>query len=92
MRGPERSGSGWGRRDRKAALLVQVLHHRRMGLKGTHVYADDEDLCLIKEAAKRLGVSECDTGAVLIRDIRDFRELRPLAGRCTHFRILPDDF
>ncbi|MEV7656436.1 PIN domain-containing protein [Streptomyces anulatus] len=35
--------------------------------------------------------AEYDTDAVLTRDIRDFRTLRPLAGRYTHFRILPDD-
>ncbi|WP_030576835.1 CopG family transcriptional regulator [Streptomyces anulatus] len=31
-----------------------------MVLKRTNVYADDEDLNLIKEAAKRLGVSEAE--------------------------------
>ncbi|MER7551307.1 ribbon-helix-helix domain-containing protein [Streptomyces anulatus] len=31
-----------------------------MALKRTNVYADDEDLDLIKEAAKRLGVSEAE--------------------------------
>ncbi|MCT6777397.1 PIN domain-containing protein [Streptomyces sp. CS7] len=36
--------------------------------------------------------AEYDTDAVLTRDIRDFRALRPLAGRYTHFRIMPDDF
>lgn len=36
--------------------------------------------------------AEYDTDAVLTRDIRDFRTLRPLAGRYAHFRILPDDF
>ncbi|MEV7656435.1 CopG family transcriptional regulator [Streptomyces anulatus] len=31
-----------------------------MALKRTNVYADDEDLALIKEAAARLGVSEAE--------------------------------
>lgn len=35
--------------------------------------------------------AEYDTDAVLTRDIRDFRTVRPLGGRFTHFRILPDD-
>lgn len=35
--------------------------------------------------------AEYDTDAVLTRDIRDFRVVRPLGGRYTHFRILPDD-
>ncbi|MFJ2177453.1 MULTISPECIES: type II toxin-antitoxin system VapC family toxin [unclassified Streptomyces] len=35
--------------------------------------------------------AEYDTDAVLTRDIRDFRTVRPLGGRYTHFRILPDD-
>ncbi|MWA11770.1 type II toxin-antitoxin system VapC family toxin [Streptomyces sp. BA2] len=35
--------------------------------------------------------AEYDTDAVLTRDIRDFRAVRPLGGRYTHFRILPDD-
>ncbi|WP_373558779.1 hypothetical protein [Streptomyces sp. WZ.A104] len=35
--------------------------------------------------------AEYDTDAVLTRDIRDFRALRPLAGRYTHLRIVPDD-
>ncbi|WGP10766.1 PIN domain-containing protein [Streptomyces sp. SH5] len=36
--------------------------------------------------------AEYDTDTVLTRDIRDLRALRPLAGRYTHFRIMPDDF
>ncbi|MER6229558.1 type II toxin-antitoxin system VapC family toxin [[Kitasatospora] papulosa] len=35
--------------------------------------------------------AEYDTDAVLTRGLRDFRVLRPLAGRYAHFRILPDD-
>lgn len=35
--------------------------------------------------------AEYDTDAVLTRDLRDFRTVRPLHGRHTHFRILPDD-
>jgi uncharacterized protein len=35
--------------------------------------------------------AEYDTDAVLTRDLRDFRTVRPLHGRYTHFRILPDD-
>jgi predicted nucleic acid-binding protein len=35
--------------------------------------------------------AEYDTDAVLTRDLRDFRALRPVGGRYTHFRVLPDD-
>lgn len=35
--------------------------------------------------------AEYDTDAVLTRDWRDFRALRPVGGRYTHFRVLPDD-
>jgi uncharacterized protein len=35
--------------------------------------------------------AEYDTDAVLTRDPRDFRAMRPVGGRYTHFRILPDD-
>ncbi|MFH8288819.1 type II toxin-antitoxin system VapC family toxin [Streptomyces sp. NPDC018059] len=35
--------------------------------------------------------AEYDTDAVLTRDIRDFRAVRPMGRRYTHFRILPDD-
>lgn len=35
--------------------------------------------------------AEYDTDAVITRDIRDFRTVRPLGGRHTHFRVLPDD-
>ncbi|MEV0035136.1 PIN domain-containing protein [Streptomyces sp. NPDC050804] len=35
--------------------------------------------------------AEYDTDAVLTRDIRDFRAVRPPGGRYTHFRVLPDD-
>ncbi|MEV8568154.1 PIN domain-containing protein [Streptomyces sp. NPDC051322] len=35
--------------------------------------------------------AEYETDAVLTRGIRDFRTVRPLGGRRTHFRILPDD-
>ncbi|WP_395573858.1 type II toxin-antitoxin system VapC family toxin [Streptomyces sp. BK79] len=35
--------------------------------------------------------AEYDTDAVLTRDLRDFRAVRPLGGRYTCFRILPDD-
>ncbi|MFD7899314.1 type II toxin-antitoxin system VapC family toxin [Streptomyces sp. NPDC059743] len=35
--------------------------------------------------------AEYDTDAILTRDIRDFRSVRPPGGRYTHFRILPDD-
>jgi predicted nucleic acid-binding protein len=35
--------------------------------------------------------AEYDTDALLTRDISDFRTVRPLGGRHTHFRILPDD-
>ncbi|MER6009445.1 hypothetical protein [Streptomyces bluensis] len=29
--------------------------------------------------------------AVLTRDLRDFRAIRPIGSTYTHFRILPDD-
>ncbi len=35
--------------------------------------------------------AEYDTDAVLTRDIRDFRTVRPLGSRYDHFRILPGD-
>ncbi|MFF4485538.1 type II toxin-antitoxin system VapC family toxin [Streptomyces sp. NPDC001544] len=35
--------------------------------------------------------AEYGTDAVLTRDLRDFRAVRPLSGGHTHFRILPDD-
>lgn len=35
--------------------------------------------------------AEYDTDAVLTRDIRDFRTVRPLGSKYGHFRILPDD-
>ncbi|WP_438271584.1 hypothetical protein [Streptomyces phaeochromogenes] len=35
--------------------------------------------------------AEYGTDAVLARDLRDFRNVRPLGGRHTHFRIVPDD-
>ncbi|MFD8273276.1 type II toxin-antitoxin system VapC family toxin [Streptomyces flaveolus] len=35
--------------------------------------------------------AEYDTDAVLTRDLRDFRAVRPSGGRYTCFRILPDD-
>jgi len=33
--------------------------------------------------------AEYGTDAVLTRDLRGFRTVRPLGGRHTHFRILP---
>ncbi|MDT6982138.1 type II toxin-antitoxin system VapC family toxin [Streptomyces lusitanus] len=35
--------------------------------------------------------AEYDTDAVLTRDLRDFRTVRPAGGRYTCFRVLPDD-
>ncbi|OKK06467.1 twitching motility protein PilT [Streptomyces sp. CB03234] len=35
--------------------------------------------------------AEYGTDAVLTRDIRDFRTVRPISGAYSHFRILPDD-
>jgi predicted nucleic acid-binding protein len=35
--------------------------------------------------------AEYATDAILTKDIRDFRALRPVDGRHTCFRILPDD-
>ncbi|MFI2911877.1 type II toxin-antitoxin system VapC family toxin [Streptomyces sp. PDY-4] len=35
--------------------------------------------------------AEYDTDAVLTRDLQDFRALRPLGGRHSCFRVLPDD-
>ncbi|PZG87105.1 VapC toxin family PIN domain ribonuclease [Streptomyces sp. NTH33] len=35
--------------------------------------------------------AEYDTDAVLTRDLRDFRTVRPVGGRYSCFRVLPDD-
>jgi uncharacterized protein len=35
--------------------------------------------------------AEYGTDAILTRDLRDLRAVRPMGGRHTHFRILPDD-
>lgn len=35
--------------------------------------------------------AEYQTDAVLTRDLRDFRAVRPIGSMYTHFRILPDD-
>ncbi|MFJ3660658.1 type II toxin-antitoxin system VapC family toxin [Streptomyces sp. NPDC090119] len=35
--------------------------------------------------------AEYGTDAILTRDLRDFRTVRPLNGKHTHFRVLPDD-
>ncbi|MGA5874445.1 hypothetical protein ACPC3D_01120 [Streptomyces cellulosae] len=35
--------------------------------------------------------AEYDTDAVLTRDLRDLRTVRPFGGRYTCFRVLPDD-
>lgn len=35
-------------------------YHRYMSMKRTNIYADPEDLAIIKEAAKRRGVSEAE--------------------------------
>lgn len=43
------------------------------------------------DAVKGALAAEYGTDAVLARDLRDFRTVRPLGGRHTHFRILPDD-
>jgi uncharacterized protein len=50
----------------------------------------DLDLGLV-DAMNVCLAAEYDTDAVLTRDLRDFRTLRPMGGRYTHFRILPDD-
>ncbi|MFE2036298.1 type II toxin-antitoxin system VapC family toxin [Streptomyces scopuliridis] len=51
---------------------------------------DSLDLDLV-DAVNVALAAEYDTDAVLTRDLRDFRTVRPLGGRYTHFRILPDD-
>ncbi|MEV8390811.1 MULTISPECIES: type II toxin-antitoxin system VapC family toxin [unclassified Streptomyces] len=51
---------------------------------------DSLDLDLV-DALNVALAAEYDTDAVLTRDLRDFRTVRPLGGRFTHFRILPDD-
>ncbi|MFE3143813.1 PIN domain-containing protein [Streptomyces scopuliridis] len=50
----------------------------------------DLDLDLV-DAVNVALAAEYDTDAVLTRDLCDFRTVRPLGGRYTHFRILPDD-
>ncbi|QEU94077.1 type II toxin-antitoxin system VapC family toxin [Streptomyces kanamyceticus] len=51
---------------------------------------DSLDLDLV-DAVNVALAAEYDTDAVLTRDVRDFRAVRPLGRRYTHFRILPDD-
>ncbi|MGW6744710.1 type II toxin-antitoxin system VapC family toxin [Streptomyces sp. NPDC055025] len=51
---------------------------------------DSLDLDLV-DALNVALAAEYDTDAVLTRDIRDFRTVRPQGGRYTHFRVLPDD-
>ncbi|MCB5168487.1 PIN domain-containing protein [Streptomyces bambusae] len=48
------------------------------------------DLDLV-DAVNVAVAAEYGTDAVLTRDLRDFRVLRPLGGVYTHFRILPED-
>ncbi|GAA2275323.1 hypothetical protein GCM10010145_37840 [Streptomyces ruber] len=48
------------------------------------------DLALV-DAVNVALAAEYDTDAVLTRDIRDFRTVRPVGGGRTHFRILPED-
>lgn len=53
---------GWGGAA-SAGLAVSMVHkmyHVSMALKRTNVYADENDLALIKEAARRKGVSEAE--------------------------------
>ncbi|MGW4491722.1 type II toxin-antitoxin system VapC family toxin [Streptomyces sp. NPDC004376] len=50
----------------------------------------DLDLDLV-DAVNAALAAEYGTDAVLTRDLRDFRTVRPLDGRHTHFRVLPDD-
>ncbi|WP_046506709.1 PIN domain-containing protein [Streptomyces odonnellii] len=48
------------------------------------------DLDLI-DAVNVALAAEYDTDAILTRDLRDFRAVRPQGGRYTHFKVLPDD-
>ncbi|ORT61349.1 PIN domain-containing protein [Streptomyces sp. CB03238] len=50
----------------------------------------DLDLDLV-DAVNVCLAAEYDTDAVLTRDIRDFRTVRPISRTYAHFRILPDD-
>ncbi|MGY0485945.1 PIN domain-containing protein [Streptomyces sp. WG-D5] len=50
---------------------------------------DDLDLDLV-DAVNIALAAEYDTDAVLTRDLRDFRTVRPLGRRSGYFRILPD--
>ncbi|WP_435862622.1 hypothetical protein [Streptomyces phaeochromogenes] len=43
------------------------------------------------DAMKGALAAEYGTDAVPTRDLRDFRAVRPLGGRHTHFRIRPED-
>lgn len=40
--------------------MVHNVYHEGMALKRSNVYADEDDLVLIKEAAARQGVSEAE--------------------------------
>ncbi len=48
------------------------------------------DLDLV-DAMNGVLAAEYDTDAVLTRGLRDFRTVRPVGGRYSCFRILPDD-
>ncbi|MEK8143730.1 CopG family transcriptional regulator [Streptomyces sp. M10(2022)] len=58
--GGRKSAGSFACGDETDRLVVHKLYYRRMALKRTNVYADDEDLALIKEAAARVGVSEAE--------------------------------
>ncbi|MFJ5778684.1 type II toxin-antitoxin system VapC family toxin [Streptomyces sp. NPDC093094] len=51
---------------------------------------DSLDLDLV-DAVNVCLAAEYQTDAVLTRDLRDFRAVRPIGTAHTHFRILPDD-
>ncbi|MEU9577759.1 type II toxin-antitoxin system VapC family toxin [Streptomyces chilikensis] len=94
------------RADRRAAdgiLRSLVARNRQLRLVLVPPTADMLDAALavrarysaldldLVDAVNVALAAEYDTDAMVTRDIRDFRTVRPLGGRYTHFRVLPDD-
>lgn len=92
-----------GRQAADAAVRALSARARRMRLAladvtpelldsalGVRARYDSLNLDLVDAVTVCLA-AEYDTEAILTRDLRDLRTVRPLGGRYTHFRILPDD-
>jgi uncharacterized protein len=92
-----------GRRAADTILLTLAARVRQMRLVLATPTAEILDTALTvraRYASLDLGLvdavnvalaAEYATDAILTKDIRDFRALRPVDGRHTCFRILPDD-